>query len=410
MMEAWPHQVAIAKEAIPIITKYGMVYLAMEERTGKTIVAIRIYEHSKVIKKVLVVTTVKAMAGWNKTLKEYKHAKDYTVINYHSVLKSSIKGGYDAVILDESHKYISGYPKRSKIWNDCFKMIFGLPIIFSSATPHAQGPQLLFNQFALNRWTLWGKFKNYYEWFSFYAERDSMGNVKTKRIGPAHSVVDYTAVQVENIMKEVSHLFITYTRKQLGFEQEPEDKLHYVKLSDGVKNIYNTLVKKRVIDFTLASTGKEYSLICDSPARLRWALHQLEGGTAKINGEYLVLGNREKVDYILDNWGDTKELVIMYHYKPEKTKLERIFKNAKLLQATSYAEGIDLSMFKHLVMYSQNFSTAQHTQRRARQANMKRKEKIIVHYILTKGGMSDKAYKTVAINKKNFVDTVFEGI
>ena len=87
-----------------------------------------------------------------------------------------------------------------------------------------------------------------------------------------------------------------------------------------------------------------------------------------------------------------------------------MFKQAKLLQATSYAEGVDLHQYKHLVIYSQDFSTARHTQRRARQANKNRKEAIIVHFLLVKGGISERVYKTVSINKKNFVDTVFEVI
>ena len=65
-------------------------------------------------------------------------------------------------------------------------------------------------------------------------------------------------------------------------------------------------------------------------------------------------------------------------------------------------------MYKHLVIYSQNWSTAQHTQRRARQANKERKEPILVHFLLMKNAISDQVYKTVALNKRNFVDSVFK--
>ena len=63
---------------------------------------------------------------------------------------------------------------------------------------------------------------------------------------------------------------------------------------------------------------------------------------------------------------------------------------------------------KHLIIYSQDFSTARHTQRRARQANMNRDEPIIVHYLLVKGGISEQVYNTVTINKTNYVDLLFE--
>ncbi len=98
----------------------------------------------------------------------------------------------------------------------------------------------------------------------------------------------------------------------------------------------------------------------------------------------------------------------MYNYIAEGTKLNEIFSNARILQATSYAEGVDLSSHKNLVIYSQDFSTARHTQRRARQANKKRQHPITVHYLLVKDGLSEQVYKTVSLNKKNFVDSRFD--
>lgn len=133
----------------------------------------------------------------------------------------------------------------------------------------------------------------------------------------------------------------------------------------------------------------------------------LEGGVAKIEDEYLVLLNAEKIDYIKTSWSDSKDLVIMYQYKAEKTKLEAEFKHASILQATSFAEGVDLSMYKHLVIYSQDFSTSKHSQRRARQANKQRTEEINVHFLLVKKGISEQVYETVSVNKTNFIDSLF---
>jgi len=134
----------------------------------------------------------------------------------------------------------------------------------------------------------------------------------------------------------------------------------------------------------------------------------LEGGVAKIEKQYLCLDNQEKIDYIKEHFHDSLDLVIMYNYIAEKAKLEDSFVNARILQATSYAEGVDLSMHKNLVIYSQDFSTARHTQRRARQCNLKRDKPINVHYLLVKKAISEQVYKTVSLNKKNFVDSVFE--
>jgi len=133
----------------------------------------------------------------------------------------------------------------------------------------------------------------------------------------------------------------------------------------------------------------------------------IEGGVTKIEDQYLQLKNREKIDYILKTWGDTANTVIMYNYIAEGNKLREVFKNCPILHATSYAEGVDLSMYDNLVVYSMNFSTSKHSQRRARQANQLRKDPINVHFLLVKKAVSEQVYKTVAINKRNFVDSVF---
>jgi hypothetical protein len=406
--QARPHQIQIASEALPILKEYGLVYLAMEERTGKSITALLMAEACKEVRHVLIITTKKALEGWQETLEKFPHTTACTLVNYHSAHKA--KGKFQLAILDEAHKYISGYPKTSKLWSYVFHLVYGLPIIYCSATPHAQGPQLLVNQFKLSKWNPWANFKDFYAWFKHYAQRDKEGNLPTTKISPTQTVIDYSKIRTKEALDSVKHLFVTYTRQELGFEQEPEDVLHFIELKQKTKDIYNIIAKDKVVAFTHSESGRDYNLVCDSSAKLRWALHMLEGGVLKIDDEHINLGNNEKVEYILKTWGDSADLAIMYHFKADAIKLGRYFKNAGLFQASSYAEGVDLSHYKHLVIYSQNHSTAQHTQRRARQANMNRKEEIKVHYLLVKGAASHKAYKAVSINKVNFVDTVFERI
>lgn len=403
----WESQKAIAREALPILEQYGLVYLAMEERTGKSGTAMYMVEQLPV-QRASIITKKKAMEGWQEALGGLPHEKVYSLINYHSV--SKLVGRHQLAILDEAHANVSGYPKKSVLWKEVHSKVYGLPIIYSSATPHAQGYQLLFNQFALSKWSPWRKYEDYYEWFKEYAVRDKDGKLPMTYIGAQQQAIDYTQVQEARIKEEIKHLFVSYTRAELGFLQEPKDKLHYVELKPHIKAIYNQIVDHKVLSFTHSETGKDYTLVCDSPAKLRYALHMLEGGTLKIGDEHINLGNNEKADYIYKTWGDSPNLVIMYHYIADGIKLNRMFKQARILQGTTYAEGVDLSMYRDLVIYSQDFSTAKHTQRRARQANRSREDDITVHYILVKKGASEKAYRTVSINKKNYVDTVFERI
>jgi hypothetical protein len=391
-MKPYDYQIEKAELAYEVLKEDMIVYLAMEERTGKTLTSILVAELSNSIKTVLVITKKKALDGWFDTLKAFKHEKIYTVVNYHQAHKQ--KGKFDLVIIDEAHNYISSYPKPGKLWKEVKQLTKGLPLIYISATPYAQGPQQLFHQFALSSWSPWLKHKNFYTWFQLF------GKPYTMEINGIN-IPQYDKINVDMTLGCVKHLFITATRQELGFEHEPQDYVHDIELGEATRNVYNELIQHDLVELSVGM------LVCDTSPKLRTSLHQIEGGTIKIDDSRFVLGNTEKVDFILDKFGDNESLVIMYNYIAEKEKLEQHFKKAKILQATSFAEGVDLHEYKDLVIYSQDFSTARHTQRRARQCNKKRDIPIDVHYLLVKGAISSQVYKTVSVNKKNFVDSVF---
>lgn len=404
------HQLEMAKEGLEILVKNKIVYLAAQERTGKSLTAILICEEMAKIRVkntlCLIITKKKALEGWQDTLDKYAYTQTtiFQVINYHSVHKITMCP--DIVILDEAHNYISSCPKTSIFWHRVKQFTLHKPIIYISATPYAQGPQLLFNQFALSSYSPWRGFTNYYNWFKQYAQYDKKGKFKTIYLSGGRTVPDYSAVNSELVLKKINHLFVTTTRQQAGITQEPTDEIHYIKLTDSTCEIYDHLLKTKVLHFI--HKDKDYSLVCDTVMKLRCALHMLEGGVLKIENEYLDLNPQEKIAYIQNTWGDKKTTVIMYHYKADKIKLEKHFKNTLLLQGTSNAEGIDLYEYDTLIIYSQDFSTARHTQRRARQTNFKREKPIIVHYLLVKKAISEQVYNTVSINKQNFVDSLFE--
>lgn len=391
-MIPYPHQDELSDVGLELLRENAILYLAMEERTGKTLTAILVAEKSTA-KSILVITKKKAHKGWVETFKAFKHIKKYVVTTYHQAYKFA-NVSYDLVILDESHNYISAFPKPGTMWRQLKPMLANKPLIYLSATPHAQGPQMLFHQFALSSWSPWIHHKNFYQWFRLY------GKPYELKINGLN-IRQYDRCEEKMIISCVEHLFITKTRKELGFEHEPKDKVHYIELSKETKALYNELIQDEIAYLP------QGTLVCDTSSKLRFSLHMIEGGVIKIEEEYIVLSNEEKIDYVLNTFGDSAANVIMYNYKAEKIKLERIFKRATLLQATSYAEGVDLSTYSNLIIYSQDFSTARHTQRRARQCNKERKEPITVHYLLVKGGLSQQVYNTVTKNKKNFVDSVF---
>ncbi len=380
----------------------------MPDTPGKSIIGLLVTEEIKSVENVLIVTKKKGLEGWQETLKGCPWlTKKHKLVNYHAVekIEPGLYDAFDAVILDEAHAYISGFPKKGAMWKDLCPICGNKPIIYMSATPYAQGMQLLFNQFALSAYSPWKSYKNFYTWHKVYAARDKNGRTEKFRVN-GRDIETYKNIQNGKALADVKHLFITKTRQSLGFEQEPEDVIHYITLAKNTRNAYNRLLKQNVLEFVVGDKG--YSLIADTGIKLRMSLHMLEGGVLKIDDEYICLTTREKIDYILDKWGDTDKVAIMYQYIAEGIKLRAIFKNAEILQGTSYAEGVDLSHIDHLIVYSQDFSTAKHTQRRARQANRKRTKAIRVHFLLVKKAISSQVYKTVSKNKMNFVDSLFE--
>lgn len=390
-MKPYQHQIDISSQALDILRKHMIIYLAMQERTGKTLTSILICEQTK-CNNILVITKKKALVGWIDTLSKYKHNKTYECINYESLHKCTFKP--DLVIIDEAHSNLGAYPKVGKTWKEVFKFTKGKPIIYLSATPSAQTYAQLYHQFKLSSWSPWIKYPSFYNWHKDYGIENII------YLG-GRQIKQYNEVKSVKVMKDVEHLFISYTRTELGFEHEPNDILHYIDLSSEIKEYYNSLLKDRVANVT----GTE--VIADTVMALRTKLHQIEGSTLKQEDKNIFLSKLDKIDYILKTWGDSDNLVIFYQYQNELSLLKQTFKSATILQGTSFAEGVDLSMYETCVVYSMDFSTAKYTQRRARQCNMKRDTPIDFHFLLVKGAISEQVYQTVAVNRTNFVDSYF---
>lgn len=379
-MTPYKHQLEVAEKGYDILKKFGLVYLAMEERTGKSLSSILIAEKSKA-KNILILTKKAALEGWQQTLKSFNPSKSYTITTFQSAHKlSDLK--YDLVIVDEAHSSgMSTYPKPSQTYKIVKVLTFDKPGIFLSATPFAESFSQLYHQLNLTKYSPFTEFRNFYRWFEKYG-------VPKEIWRGGRRMVEYK--NTKNVWPAVKQLFIKMTRAEIGFDHEPEDVLHYLELKDSTKNLYNKLLKESCLD----------TYIADSPIKLRSGLYQIEGGTLKGGFE---LGNTEKIAYIKQNF--RKDVAIMANFVAEQELLKQHFPN--VYSSTAHAEGVDLSHIEELVVYSMNFSTSQFIQRRARQANKQRSTPIKVHFLLVKGAVSEQVYQAVAEKKQNFTNNCF---
>ena len=99
-MQPRPYQISISDKAADIIRKYGLVYLAMQVRTGKTVTALLTAEKMQA-KKVLFVTKKKVKNGILADHKTFGIKADIVVTNYENL--HHVKQPFDIVIIDEAH-------------------------------------------------------------------------------------------------------------------------------------------------------------------------------------------------------------------------------------------------------------------------------------------------------------------
>ncbi len=408
-----PHQILEGFKVYDKLERLGWVLVQHMPRTGKTGTVLYGLEHYAEPMDICIVTTKNAMEGWENFIALMggsgwgKHR--YTLTTPYRLHKLP-QGAFDVVVFDESHKvYSTPKPQPSNMWLSAKLLVGeGTKCIFVTATPHAQSINQLYWQLALCSNTPFIKagYTSFKSWFSVF------GIAGTMLIGNGVAVPVWTNGKVKDIYNWVKDGVLALTQEDVGFDEEllPTDRCHYVELADTTKAFIADYVKR---DYTVVEGVPIHNMNArDSDIRL----HQIEGSTLKYVDMFAItdpdtgiryrgvkpeehnwiLAGKEKVAYIKDKWGDTEDMVIMYYYVNEGKMLRKEFKNAKVLQGKSYAEGIDLYMYKHLIVYSMDYSVSTYIQRRDRQVHLtERTDTIEVHYLVSKGMPSETIYQSV---------------
>jgi len=392
-----PHQLAWADEAYKILGERGLVYNTSLERTGKTLSSIRLVELTS-RQSCLVLTKKAAIPDWLTAIEDYPVPKTFQVINYESAHKIE-PDSFDIVILDEAHHGLGKYPKPSKTFLKIAKLVYGLPLIYLSATPHAETFSQLYYQLRLSPWSPFAEYKNFYEWHKEFGIEEIV-----YLAGRAMKM--YNVTQEDRIKPIFDTISLGVTRKEIGFKHEAQDIKHFIRLDKSSQELSDTISKDRVAEV------QGYEVLAETVGSMLQKVYQIEGGTLKIEvgmknettKEYVSvsLGNTEKIDYIKDKWGDTDGMVIMYNYKQEEILLRQHFQNALIRQADRFAEGVSFKHKEHLIIYSMSWRTSKHIQRKNRQADMERETPINVHFLLVDGGISEKIYDAVVEKNINF--------
>ena len=416
-MQLRDYQIELSSHACLLLKSYGIAYLSMQVRTGKTITSLQTAANYGA-KSVLFVTKLKAIQSILDDYNNFGFNSKYEieVINYESLHK--VSSSFDLVILDEAH-CLGQFPKVAERTLLLKQMCYAKPIIYLSGTPSPESYSQLFHQFWVSSRNPFGDI-NFYQWAK-------MGYVQvTNKYVYNRTLNDYSNANKGLIDEKVSHLFLSYSQEEAGFKEMVNEHIHTVKLSTKMCNLIDKLKKDKVV------VGYNYRTIeADTAVKLMNKLHQLHSGTVIFDhnedgdSDSAVIDDT-KCKYIFDTFVG-KKIAIFYKFQCERIAIELEAKlrgihiaktpeefNANpnfiyLSQFVSGREGINLSTADCLVCYNIDFSAVTYFQVRARLQSKDRINPADVHWIFSENGIENQIYQVVK-NKKNFTLSYFKKI
>lgn len=390
------YQERIAQDAVRILKDKGIVYLAMEVRTGKTLTAL---ETARLLgaKRVLFLTKKKAISSIQSDFEQFGFDFELCVMNDESMHKIDFIP--DLVIHDEHHRF-GAFPKPGK-YTKMFKLKYGhLPMIFLSGTPTPESYSQIFHQFWVSMRTPFRQWPNFYKWANNFVN-------KTERYLGHGKVTDYSDANKELIDKFIDPYMITFTQADAGFSTKVNEHILTVPMQPRTYEMIDRLKKDLVIQ------GRDEVILADTGVKLMQKCHQMYSGTVKFESGNSMVLDTSKAEFILKRFKDQK-IAIFYKFTAELDMLKGIFWDLTqdidefnsdprkwiALQIVSGREGINLSSADYLVYLNIDFSAVSYWQSRDRLTTMQRKSND-VYWIFAENGIEHKIYKAV-MNKKDY--------
>lgn len=416
-----PYQIELAEKAANLLRTFGIAYLCMKVRTGKTLTALQAANEFGA-KSVLFLTKLKAIASIRGDYELLSPGFRLYVTNYEQIEKLNPLD-YDFIIIDEAQNF-GKFPVPAKRTLQAKRIASGKPIIFLSGTPSPESYSQLFHQFCISSFNPWKAFEldkrvgfhqAFYRWV-----RAGYVTVTKKMVRGGLQVNDYSKAHPEKIWPEIKHLFIQFTQEEAGFSAPVEEHFLMVEMGESSRKIYRDLEKDKITTWT--ECGKEDRVATvNSGAELINKLCQISSGTL-IYDEYPdgIVIDPAKAIFIKSRFHGQK-IAILYKFKAEHRLLAMFFPNwtdnpelfnkrddlVFLGQIQSSREGVNLATADALVMYNIDFSATSYFQAPARIQTKDRKGPANVYWIFSTHGIEQRVYNAVS-NKKNFTYSYYK--
>jgi len=419
-MKLKEYQKSLVEQAINIIHKQRMVYLAMETRTGKTPVSIMAasYIANEIGNPSILFSTKKsAMKSIERTFQELQ--SDIPELEHVSLqivsMDSLHRVEYEpnrVLIIDEAHG-IGAYPKPSKraislagLSRDCI-------VIYLSATPTPESYSQIYHQLwaARSKSGLIYGYKNFYAWARDYVV------VKERRIAAGRVIKDYSGAKEKMIIPYLEQLTVSITQKDAGFKQHHvEEHIYWIPMPLDVMQWVKQLKKDRIITIN----GKE--ITAPSAVSVMSKHHQLCSGTVITDSGEGILVSTHKLDKLRFLMAMYPKIAIFYKYIAEHDALvkmlgDRVTEDPDEFEASpdkvfigqylSKREGLNLYSADAIVFYNIDFAYVSYIQAKNRIMNLNRTKKAVLVWLFTKGGIEQDVYDVVK-GKKNYTESYYK--
>lgn len=403
MLKLRDYQIKNANRGLDILRRRGIVYFAMEVRTGKTLTSLHTADLFGA-KNVLFLTKKLAIKSIINDYKALQPNFQITVINNESLHKV-LTGDFDLLISDEHHR-LSSFPKPNKAAKMVRERFGHLPHIYLSGTPWIESGSQVYHSFWVNNRSPFYDYRNFYAWARDYT-------IPATRQFGAVQVNDYSKSIDSEIMPMVEPYMVRFTQSEAGFETEIKEKILYHELNPKIKAMVERLCEKLVIE------GREEVVLADSPAKLMNKVHQIENGTIIFESGNSMVLDTSKAEFIRDQFRGQK-MAIFYFFKKELDLLKQVFGESLTtdldefnstgkhiaLQQVSGSEGISLKAADVLVYYNGGYSGKLYTQGRDRMTTIDRGHNN-VYFIFDKNGINSKIYRAIK-SKKRYNEKMFK--
>jgi hypothetical protein len=390
------YQIKLSTEASEILIRKKLVYLNLQVRVGKTLIALQTCQNVNA-KKVLFITKIKAFSSIQNDYDNFGYDFNLTIINKESIHKIETND-FDVIICDEAHGLFGTYPKPNKFTKIYKKRFSKIPAILLSGTISPESYSQLFHQFWINDFAPFREYTNFYKWAHDFVD------IEIKNLGYA-KVNDYSKARKDKFFGMIKHYILTYTQEEAGFESKVNEMVLYVDMKPQTYNLINKL--KNDLFIKSEKTGK--TITADTSVKLQQKMHQMFSGTIKLDDATATTIDDTKARYILDMFKD-KKIGIFYNFVQElqmlkdvigtrlTTSLEEFNTTDKwiALQIVSGREGISLAKADCLVMLNIQFSAVSYFQSVARLTTKDRKEND-VFWIFANKGIEANIYKRVMV-------------